>query len=177
MVGIFLLIVSITCIFVVKFVWTKNVARKTKYFLFYYFIQQINIFNNSTYLQFIEETNQHIYNIHWRNQSPYLQFIEETNHHIYNSLKKPITIFTIHWRNQSTYLQFIEATNHHIYNSLKKPITIFTIHWRNKATYLQFIEETYHHMYNSYTYYKCLHDLITHLFSIQFLPLSLQLLK
>ena len=142
----------------------------------------IILFNKSTYL-----TTQHIYNslkkpiniftIHWRNQSPYLQFIEETNHHIYNSLKKPITIFTIHWRNQSTYLQFIEATNHHIYNSLKKPITIFTIHWRNKATYLQFIEETYHHIYNSYTYYKCLHDLITHIFSIQFLPLSLQLLK
>ena len=48
------------------------------------FIEQINIFNKSSYLQFIEETNQQI-NIF--NKSSYLQFIEETNQHIYNSTK------------------------------------------------------------------------------------------
>ena len=46
------------------------------------FIEQINIFNKSTYL-----TNQHIYNSLKKqtnifNKSTYLQFIEEPNQHI-----------------------------------------------------------------------------------------------
>ena len=66
----------------------------------YIFIEQINILNKSSYLQFMEETN-----------------------HIYNSLEKPIIIF-----NKSTYLQFIGETNQHMYKSLEKAINIFTIH-------------------------------------------------